>query len=158
MVNPPSVVAPSFYEYVGLLDSAISDSSAILLSLDPPYIWSWPHPKGSCLSWKSSFSGLDPKWGGLGEKKIIFLKNPSTVLSQMNGLINGEMAQGILNNFLGWREGDESCLILTRVFCEEGEIFLYLFLKFFFDVMYIFLNFLNILLIFFNVPFCLILP
>uniref|UniRef100_A0A914LHG4 Uncharacterized protein n=2 Tax=Meloidogyne TaxID=189290 RepID=A0A914LHG4_MELIC len=28
-------------------------------------------------------------------------RNPSTVLSQMNGLINGEMAQGILNNFLG---------------------------------------------------------
>ncbi|KAL7078871.1 hypothetical protein ACQ4LE_001997 [Meloidogyne hapla] len=28
-------------------------------------------------------------------------RNPSTVLNQMNGLINGEMAQGLLNNFLG---------------------------------------------------------
>ncbi|KAH7730912.1 Protein Y32G9B.1 a [Aphelenchoides avenae] len=28
-------------------------------------------------------------------------QNPRTVLNQMNGLINGEMAQGFLNNFLG---------------------------------------------------------
>uniref|UniRef100_A0A915D3D3 Uncharacterized protein n=1 Tax=Ditylenchus dipsaci TaxID=166011 RepID=A0A915D3D3_9BILA len=28
-------------------------------------------------------------------------QNPTTVLTQMNGLINGEMAQGFLNNFLG---------------------------------------------------------
>lgn len=28
-------------------------------------------------------------------------QNPTTMLNQMNGLINGEMAQGLLNNFLG---------------------------------------------------------
>jgi len=28
-------------------------------------------------------------------------QNPMTVMNQMNGLINGEMAQGFLNNFLG---------------------------------------------------------
>jgi hypothetical protein len=29
------------------------------------------------------------------------LQNPMTIFEQMSGLVNGEMAQGFLNNFLG---------------------------------------------------------